>query len=202
MSTLKIFKEDFYKRLGGLDVFKGKTILDVGCGDGDDASYISKYAKIVIGIDIIKDGKWRERTSNKLKFKIGDAQKLPFKNSEFDGIFLKDVLHHVESPTKVMAEIKRVATKDAVVMIIEGNRYNPIFYVHMTKMAGHEHLSQGEFIKLISAYFPTARFLHFESHFLPFFNPWSLKIMIRVERLLDKLSFLKPILSYNAAIKK
>lgn len=200
MPTIKLFKEDFYERIGGLKIFRGLKVLDVGCGDGEDALAISKFAKNVVGLDIINHKNWGEIKSKKLRLVVGRAEKLPFKSSSFDALFLKDVLHHVDDIEKTMKEIKRVTSENSRIVIIEGNRYNPIFYIHMTKILGHEHLTQRKFKALIKNYFPSAHFIHFESHFIPFVNASIFKKIIFLEKLIDKVHFLKPLLSYNGAV--
>lgn len=200
MNTLRIFKKDFYNRFGGLKQFKSKTVLDLGCGDGEDSFEISKYAKKVIGIDIVKNPNWSKRKKRNLQFKISEAEKLPFKDGSFDGLFLKDVIHHVDDIERILKEIKRVTTKDALIILIEGNRYNPLFFIHMTKMLGHEHLTQEDFKKLVLKYFPDAKFIHFEAHFIPFLDERVFKVFILLERILDRLPFINKLLSYNVAI--
>lgn len=200
MNNLKIFKKDFYQRIGGLNQFKGRIVLDLGCGDGEDSLQIANFAKKVIGVDILNNESWKKNKRKNLVFKISAAEKLPFANNSFTGLFLKDVIHHVQDTEKTMKEIKRVTTDDAVIILIEGNRYNPLFYVHMTKMNQHEHLSQNQFKKLVLKYFPKARFKHFESHFVPYIDERTFDLLIRLEKIMDKIPLLKPVLSYNAAI--
>lgn len=200
MDSLKYFKKEFYERIGGLKRFKEKKVLDLGCGNGEDAVELARFAKLVIGIDIEKKSEWKKIKAKNLKFKIAFAEKLPYKNDTFDGLFLKDVIHHVKDMDKTLKEIKRVTTKNALIILIEGNRYNPLFYIHMTKIHGHEHLTQNHFKKLVIKYFPQARFEHFESHYIPFLPLEVMKIYKKVEKLVSKLPFIKPLLSYNIAI--
>lgn len=200
MKTLKLFKKDFYQRIGGLEQYKNKTVLDLGCGDGEDSFEIAKYANKVTGVDIIGNLNWNRRKKKNLQFKVSKAEKLPFKDRSFNGLFLKDVIHHVADIEKTLKEIKRVTTKDALIILIEGNRYNPLFYIHMTKMHGHEHLSQKDFKKLVLKYFPDAKFIHFEAHFIPFLDERVFKAFILLERILAKLPFINKLLSYNVAI--
>ena len=191
---------DFYERIGGLKRFRDRSVLDLGCGDGEDAFEIAKFAKFVTGVDIQKNILWKKRKKNNLKFRVAPAEKLPFKSNFFGGLFLKDVIHHVEDMEKTLKEIKRVTTKDAIIILIEGNRYNPLFYIHMTRILGHEHLTQKHFIGLVKKYFPEAEFKHFESHYIPFLPLTYSKVYKKIERYLNKLSFIKPILSYNVAV--
>lgn len=199
MNNLKYFKTDFYKRIGGLKKYRGLKVLDLGCGNGEDSLEISKYAKSVTGVDVEKNELWKKRKKQNLKFIKAPAEKLPFKADTFNGLFLKDVIHHVEDMEKSLKEIKRVTTKDALIILIEGNRYNPLFYIHMTKIHGHEHLSQAHFKSLVKKYFPNARFEHFESHYIPFLSLNMMKLYKSIEKLLNKIPFIKPFLSYNIA---
>lgn len=200
MNTLKLFKKDFYQRIGGLKKFSSRNVLDLGCGDGEDAFEISKYAKTLVGVDIEENELWKKRKKANLKFKVAQAEKLPFPADTFNGLFLKDVIHHVGDVEKTLKEIKRVTTKDALIVLIEGNRYNPLFYIHMTKINHHEHLTQKEFKKLVLKYFPNAKFIYFESHYIPYLSLGMTRFYKKIERAISRLFFLKPLLSYNVAI--
>jgi len=199
MDSLKFFKKDFYERIGGLKRFSGRRVLDLGCGDGEDAFEISRFAKSVTAVDIQRNDQWKKRKKTNLKYKVAPAEKLPYKANTFNGLFLKDVIHHVNDIEKTMKEIKRVTTKDAVIILIEGNRYNPLFFIHMTKMLGHEHLSQNQFKNVVKKYFPNAKFRHFESHYIPILSLEMTMHYKRLERLLSNLPFIKQFLSYNLA---
>lgn len=194
------WRKHLYKKIQ-IEKLRGRTILDIGCGTGEDAFYLSKIARKVYAFDIEKADIWRKFLSSKLIFSVADAYNIPFKDSTFDGIFLKDVLHHVDHPEKILEEIKRVARKGALIFIVEANRYNPIFFIHMTKMRGHEHLSQGKFRGLIKNYFHTVSFQQFESHYLPFLSfPLYLLIENSIEKMFEKLPLLNRFQSYNLAI--
>lgn len=199
-TTVSLFKKDFYQRLGGLEIFRNKNVLDIGCGDGEDALHISEFAKNVVGLDIQVYNNWKSIKNSKLRFELGVGENLPFKNSSFDALFIKDVLHHVDDIEKTLKEMKRVTTHGGLVVVVEGNRYNPLFYIHMTRIGGHEHLSQKKFMAVIRKYFKRSHFIHFESHFIPFINEPLFKFIILVEKAMGRIGILKPILSYNAAI--
>ena len=46
---------------------------------------------------------------------IADAHYLPFKNEEFDGVWIQAVLEHVVDPNLVVSEIHRVLKPDGIV---------------------------------------------------------------------------------------
>lgn len=68
-----------------------KDVLEVGCGRGGGASYITRYLKpkSYIGLDMSKEVVKFNNTFHKvadLSFVTGNAQKLPFEDQSFDAI--------------------------------------------------------------------------------------------------------------------
>lgn len=89
---LRISKKKFYneylempttlKLLGNV---KGKKILDLGCGTGIYAKILRKRGARVKGIDVSSKEIEIAREQNPgIEFIIGNAEKLPYKNKEFD----------------------------------------------------------------------------------------------------------------------
>ena len=139
-----------------------------------------------------------------IKFKKASIYKIPFKNNTFDYIFLKNIMHHVDEPgqredyhRKALLELKRVCKKNGKIIIIEANRYNPIFYFHMVILGKHDHFRQSYFVSLVNSVFPTAGFKFFEAHLYPF--PFFIEVFKFYERLMELFSP-RPFLAYNVAI--
>lgn len=197
------YKNDFFNKLN-LSLKKGRKILDVGCGPGTDAEvFIKEYGLAFYGIDIYEDENIKR---NNLKFKLGTIYDIPYKENFFDYVFSHDVIHHIDSNQerknllKALKELRRVCKKGGYIVIVEGNRYNPLFYPHMVKMRGHEHLKQSYFKDVVSEAFQKDKvsFKFFEAHFypkllLPFFKVY--------EALMENFSP-KVFLSYNSAVIK
>lgn len=178
--------------------------LDIGCGNGEDAVLLSKYADRVFALDIQENVNWfkLKREKYRLVFNIADARNLPFRDNQFDFIFIKDVLHHAVNFNKIISEIKRVVKPGGTIMIIEANRFNPIFYLHMTLMHGHQHFSRGFFIKLIKRHFKKAEIRHIETRVYPVCNACIIYFLHLIESILEKISVFRPFLAYNVAIIK
>jgi len=168
------YKNDFFNKLAA-PFRKGKTLLDVGCGDGMDSHILQKeYGLRVTTTDVYKDKGLTKFPE--LPFKKGSMYRLPFPDNSFDYLFLHDVLHHIDEPAQRMTEhkkglreLRRVCKKGGMVILVDGNRYNPLFYPHMVKMRGHDHFRQSYFEEIISGVFSndTVRFHYFEAHLYP-----------------------------------
>lgn len=197
------YRKDVFEKLNF--PFKvGKSLLEVGCGDGADSEiFIKEYRLKVTGIDIYKNDNV-ERIDN-LDFSIASIYKLPFKDNTFDYVFLQDVLHHIdeenqsyERHTKALLELKRVCRKGGSIIIVEANRFNPLFYPHMVMMLGHNHWRQSYFKRILVNVFGDVTFQYFEAHSYPSrcICFWKLyeKIMERVSP--------KMFLAYNVTIAK
>ena len=93
--------------------FRGRRVLDVGCGNGYVLSKYASEGADVTGIDITPTAVniCRERFALlglRGDFQVADAQRLPFSSDTFDCVCSMGVLHHVPDTEKAVAEIWRV----------------------------------------------------------------------------------------------
>ncbi len=196
------YKDDFFNKLD-YHFVKGKKLLDVGCGTATDAEiFVKEYGLKLFGIDVYEDENLRNVP---ITFKKGSIYKIPFQENMFDYVFVHDVLHHVDEPKhretvhkKALRELKRVCRKNGVIIIVEGNRFNPLFYPHMVKMRKHEHFRQDYLIRLIKDEFPKEKvtFKFFEAHFYP----KKLLPLFKIYEFLMEHAVPKQFIAYNAAI--
>jgi ubiquinone/menaquinone biosynthesis C-methylase UbiE len=102
---------------------KGKRVLVVGCGFGDDALRLAKLGANVTAFDLspasldIARG-LALREGLEISFDEMPAEKMRYADSSFDYIIARDILHHVDI-CLTMAEIVRVAKPDAMFVVNE-----------------------------------------------------------------------------------
>lgn len=83
------------------EFFKGKLVLDAGCGKGRHAYFAAKYGADVIGIDLSEAVDSAYQNTKHLKnahIVQANIYELPFKESLFDYIYSIGVLHHLPNP--------------------------------------------------------------------------------------------------------
>lgn len=119
----KILLEEWRKFIQINDKTK---ILQIGCGPEDVINHLDvgkRYA-----IDPLADfyQKHFKIDYGNLSFIKGRGENLPFKDKTFDIVILANVLDHVESPEKVLSEIKRVL-KDSGIFHFENLFYQRDF---------------------------------------------------------------------------
>lgn len=98
------------------DMFKDKTIVDIGCGAGGKSLYYaSRGAKEVIGVEILEKYRIEAESlaaelslADKFRFVCADAAALPFADGSIDTIIMNDAMEHVANPEAVVDECLRV----------------------------------------------------------------------------------------------
>jgi SAM-dependent methyltransferase len=124
--------------------FRGKRVLDIGCGDGAYTFELFDRGKpaSMTGIDpaqeAIKSAK-QKKGDRKITFETQNAESLPYPSDSFDLVHIRGVLHHMNKPIKALAEAFRVAPS---VIVIEPNGYNPI--LKLLERLSKYHIKHGE----------------------------------------------------------
>jgi len=114
------------KHLGGLDATRRlgelchlsseTTLLNVGSGAGISAAYVAKnFGCRVIGVDILPGmiasaERWAQERglTERMEFKLGDAQDLPFDDNQFDALICESVNIFVPDKPRAIQEYQRV----------------------------------------------------------------------------------------------
>lgn len=134
---------DRYKIVRRLINGKGKNLLDVGCGSPSDSMKAGSFLRFIgygTGMDI-------EKRDIPFPFKLGDIQKIPFKDKSFDVITVIEVIEHVKDPNKALDELHRVLKKGGVIILTTPNNHTffKVFWFLWERIIGgswaHTHIS-------------------------------------------------------------
>lgn len=144
--------------------FKDKTILDYGCGYGEESlKYLTKGAKKVFGMDIslnyIKKATQAAldmgADRDKFSFQVMDAHKLTYSDEMFDYVIGNGILHHLDIQV-AMDEIFRVLKPGGRVILFEPLYDNPLlktfrFFTPNARTEDEKPFSKSEIIQIINS---------------------------------------------------
>src|SRR5690606_38196465 len=101
----------------------GERILDVAAGTGSSSAPRAKSGAQVVALDfspgMVEQGRARHP---KIEFVLGDAEKLPFGDDEFDAVAISFGLRNVAHPQAALAEMYRVLKPGGRLVICEFSR--------------------------------------------------------------------------------
>jgi ubiquinone/menaquinone biosynthesis C-methylase UbiE len=175
-------------------------VLDAGCGQGHLSMLLHEKGCRMHGLDLEPHPNWGLQATEGLMFSEGSLEKLAFPTASFDGAVVKDVLHHMANPQLGLRELNRVVKPNGPIVVMEANRYNPVFYLHLTLFGQHQHFSHRRFRELVSSSNPEFLFSRAESRCLPWDHPWLLFGLEILEEFLERTFFFQPWLTYHLAL--
>ena len=87
-----------------------RSVLDLGCGEGDSVDFFRSVIPDInwIGLDVDISPEVEKRSRTDAEFKTFDGIKIPFEDSCFDLIYCNQVLEHVRFPERLLYEVCRV----------------------------------------------------------------------------------------------
>jgi len=132
---LTIWDDSFWKNANeaithALGNIKGKLILDLGSGIGEDTQYLLKKGARVVSLDSSEKCLLFSQRANKNLHIRADATDLSFfKAKSFDIVFGREVLHHVDTD-KCLMEVQRILKNKGFAVFQESLKYNLLIAVY------------------------------------------------------------------------
>lgn len=91
-----------------LDDFKGKEVLECGCGGGQHTSFVAPYAKEVVSVDLNTTDLAKKKNAQfkNVNFVEADIAQMNL-SRKFDVAFSIGVVHHTDSPDNTVKNISQ-----------------------------------------------------------------------------------------------
>ncbi|MDP3920803.1 MAG: class I SAM-dependent methyltransferase [Candidatus Omnitrophota bacterium] len=121
----KYFVEPHIPRFAKFDEWKGKTVLEIGCGLGTDTVHFARAGARVTAVDISDQSLELARKhvdvfglSDRVSFYHADAEKLTdvISPQPFDLVYSFGVIHHTPNPERVIQQIRENYVEPASVL--------------------------------------------------------------------------------------
>lgn len=117
--------------------------LELGCGEGNNLLLLEGPA-LRFGVDFsVPKLAFAARHVADACFTASDAVLLPFRDSSFRTVFVRDLLHHVPAPPDVIREAVRVLAPGGCLCILEPNPRNPLVRMQSHLIAAEAGIRRG-----------------------------------------------------------
>lgn len=119
------------------DSFRGKDVLETGCGVGTDGIEFARNGANYVGVDLTPNS--IELTRERFltfgvpgRFEVANAEEgLPLPDASVDHVYSFGVIHHSPTPEKIVGEIYRVLRNRASFTVMLYNRTSINYYVEI-----------------------------------------------------------------------
>ncbi|MEB1809216.1 MAG: class I SAM-dependent methyltransferase [Bacillaceae bacterium] len=104
---------------------KREKALDVATGAGHTALLLSKLVQEVVAVDLtpnmlkLAESQAKKNGCDNISFAIGDVEKLPFKDEEFEIVTCRIAAHHFPNLKQAIKEMHRVLANDGSLIIVD-----------------------------------------------------------------------------------
>jgi len=142
--VVEVFVKEKIELISRIVNLKGKSLIDIGCGNGRFIYHFLPLVKDVVGVDYSLSMTVEARKYTNCQSLVGDGLSLPFKDDTFDISFGGCYLHNLSDPVGALKEMKRVSKE--YVILVEPSPFNPLIFL-FDVISSEEELSALKFTK-------------------------------------------------------
>ncbi len=152
-------------RLVAFDGYRGRPVLEVGCGAGVDLVRFARGGAVVTGVDLAASAIDLARANFEQQglqatLQVADGEHLPFPDNSFDFVFAHGVVQYTANPQRLVEECRRVLRPGGEAVFQVYNRISWLNALGKLMKVGLEHhdapvllkFSIGEFRRLVSGF--------------------------------------------------
>lgn len=187
----------------GLNLLQGKSVIDVGCGDGTyTAGLFEGGAVSVLGVEPGAEAVEVARRKNAAagsggpEFQVCNAYDLESLGRTFDVAVVRGVIHHIPEPLRAIRQMCKVAKN---ILVIEPNGYNPVLKIIERVSPYHrEHQELSYTRATLSDWFAEVGATlqaHVYIGLVPFFCPdWMVRPLKAMEGIVESLPLVRTVM--------
>jgi SAM-dependent methyltransferase len=102
---------------------RGGRVLDAGCGRSLFTEIRPRWPFRIVASDVDHElMRSRQAEFEDVRFLVGDAQPLPFRDGAFDAVFAGELIEHLPDPRPGVAEFRRVLRSGGTLILTTPNR--------------------------------------------------------------------------------
>jgi SAM-dependent methyltransferase len=147
-------------RLVDFDAYRGRRVLEVGCGAGVDLARFAKGGAEVVGVDLAASAIDLARANFEQQglhgeFRVADGEALPFPENSFDLVYAHGVVQYTTNPQRLVDECRRVLKPGGEAVFQVYNRISWLNALSKLMKVGLEHDDAPVLLKFSMAEFKT-----------------------------------------------
>jgi O-antigen biosynthesis protein len=122
--------EHYHRYALALELVRGKSVLDIACGEGYGSVMLAQLAKQVVGVDLSVDAIQHARQAygqiGNLSFVVASALSTGLPSASFDAVVSFETIEHLHEQEQMIAELRRLLRPNGFLIISSPNR--PIYF--------------------------------------------------------------------------
>jgi SAM-dependent methyltransferase len=117
-----VFWEHVYRYRFALQFARGRSVLDIACGEGYGTASLGRVAESVIGVDISESAVDHAKKKYGIDVRVGSAEAIPVPSQTIEVVVSFETIEHVQNPAAFIRECHRVLVPGGLLVLSTPNR--------------------------------------------------------------------------------